>query len=88
VKVTKSQASLLDDSILLKDVVFGQAVLAAGKVLVRVKPVNYLCNSTIINEAISKGNVLVVDASKGTCYITDGSKPCKPLTSELIWSEQ
>ena len=86
-KITKSQTSLLDDSILLKDVVFGQAVFIGGKILVRVKPVNFLCNSTIINDMISKGNVLVIDMAKGTCYITDGSKPCKPLSSELMWSE-
>lgn len=42
-------------------------------VFMRVKPVNYLCNSNLVNDAISKGNCLVINLKKGTCFIMDGA---------------
>ena len=87
-KCEKVQTSLLDANILLKNAPFGTVVKQGTKLLMRLKPVNFLCNSTIINDAISKGNCTVADMQSGTVYITEGDKLCKLLDTKMLWSEK
>lgn len=87
-KREKIQAALISNVLLIKNAPFGEPVLCSTDMLMRVKPVNFLCNSTIINDMISKGNCLVVNTDKGTCYIVDGNKEVKRITSTLQWSDK
>lgn len=84
----KIQAALVDNNIKLSEAGFGEAILCGTDMLMRVKPVNFLCNSTIINDMISNGNCLVVNMDKGTCYIAEGSKLCKRIVATIHWSDK
>lgn len=66
-------------NLLLKDIPFNSAFTAknlAG-VRIKIKPVNYLTNSTLINDMIHKQNCLVYSPASGTCFIMDGDKEVK-----------
>lgn len=45
---------------------------SVNEVYMRVKPVNYLCNSDLVTDNIFKGNCLVINMKKGTCFFMNG----------------
>jgi len=90
-KITKQQSSFTPSLVQLINVPHGQPVRTSdgsNKLLMRVKPVNFLLNSDLINDCINRGKVFVVDLAKGTLYITEGDKQVQLIESQLTWSEQ
>jgi hypothetical protein len=86
-KCERKQQSLLASTVALRELPFGEVAKHGTVLLARVKPVNYLCNSTIINDMISKGNCLCINLQKGTCFITNGDTQVQQVESKLIWNE-
>lgn len=67
----------LDDPIVLSDIVPGNLckIIATGKIVMRVKVTGFLLNSNIVADVLNRGDVFVVDVSKGTLYATVGDTP-------------
>lgn len=55
----------------------------ANEIYMRVKPVNYLCNSNLINDQISKNNCMVINLRKGTCFIMNGDTEIVRMRGKL-----
>lgn len=87
-KREKIQAALVDNTMRIAEAKFGEPVLHGTDMLMRVKPVNFLCNSTVITDVLARGDVLVVNTDKGTCYAMAGDTPVKRVISKLLWSEE
>ena len=85
-KVSKFQKELFSESIAL-DIAFGACMLDEGKLLMRVKPVNYILNSALIVDAINRNKILVVNLEKGTTYFIEGTKCVTPVTSEIKYHD-
>jgi len=67
---------------ILKDVPFGAHFVKPGddsQVYMRVKPVNWLLNSTLVNDCINKNKCFVVNIEKGTLFIMPGEKEVQRL---------
>lgn len=63
---------------LLKDIPHGTAFRLVrppklAEALIKVKPVNFLCNSTILSDVFARGDCVVVNLAKGTVYISKGT---------------
>lgn len=56
------------------------------RLLMKVKPVNFLLNSTLVNEAINRRDCLVISVYSGTLYITDGDSEVieKDISIEVL----
>lgn len=60
----------------IKDLRHGTCFYKKGdysRLLMKVKPVNYLLNSTLITDKIVYGDCMVVALASGTVYFTDGT---------------
>lgn len=57
-----------------KDIPFGGLFSRIGRndTLMRVKPVGYILNSSLVNEAINKNNVFAISTDTGNLRILDG----------------
>lgn len=55
----------------------------ADGVFMRVKPVNYLLNSSLITDCINRNKVMVVSLEKGTCFIAEGDRSVEILQAKL-----
>ena len=87
-KITKQQSSFEPVLVPLTTAAFGKPVRTAdGKIIMRLKPVNFLLNSTLIVDIINRGKVLVADLEKGTVYVTEGDKLVQLIEANLTWSE-
>lgn len=51
---------------------------------IRVKPVNFLLNSTILNDVINRGDVIVCRLAKGTIFVTQGTRPIQLLDATVV----
>lgn len=43
-------------------------------IFIRVKPVNYLLNSTLLNDVINRGKCVVCNIRKGTIFVVEGDR--------------
>jgi len=50
----------------------------------RVKPVNYILNSTLIVDKVNSGDILVVKLDTATVAFIDGNETIIPVTSATI----
>ena len=46
----------------------------SGQIHIRVKPVNYLLNSTLLTDVINRGKCIVSNVEKGTVYVVEGDR--------------
>lgn len=53
------------------------------KICLRVKPVNFLLNSTLLTDCINKNKVFVVNLEKGTLFVIEGNAMVEPIVSNL-----
>ena len=65
----QKQASLLTTFLNLGDVKHGQMVKYLDKYIIRVKPTQFLLNSTLVGDVLNRGDCFVVNAETGTLYI-------------------
>jgi hypothetical protein len=68
----------------LNNLDFGTPVSIYGNICIRVKPVNFLLNSTLITDVINRGDVFIVNLTKGTMYTAEGKRKYTPLISKLM----
>lgn len=67
------------------EIKFGELFTSANRIYMRVKPVSFLLNSTLIQENINAGKVFCVDVEKGTLHIKPGNLPVEKVTAKLQW---
>jgi len=60
---------------------------ATGMILLRVKPTQFILNSNIVVDVLTRGDVFVVNMSKGTLFVMRGDRLVTPIVGELNWSE-
>ena len=88
-KVTKqTQLLILSDAPTIRSVPFGSWFSYKGKILMRVKPVQFLLNSTLVTDVINRGDCFVVDMETGNLYVTDGSKSALFANATLVVTEE
>ena len=51
---------------------------------IRVKPVNYLLNSSLICDKLNRGDPLVVNLALGTLYFIDGEEIVESVSSAIL----
>jgi hypothetical protein len=69
---------------------FGQVFQygADKRVMMRVKPVNYLTNSTLVTDCINRNKVFVIGLDKGTLFVIEGNAEVVPLNATLSVSKE
>lgn len=87
-KVVQVQDSLLPNESLIGYLGFGQCAIYRNVIVMRVKPVNFLLNSSLIVDALNRHKVMVVNVEKGTCYLVEGDVSCTPIEATLQWSKK
>jgi hypothetical protein len=63
---------------------YGEAFKSKGKLLMRVKPTQFLLNSTIVADVLNRGDAFVVNIETGTLYITKGNNEAVLWDVEMI----
>ena len=63
---------------------YGEAFKSKGKLLMRVKPTQFLLNSTIVSDVLNRGDCFVCNLESGTLYITKGSNEAIIWNVEMI----
>jgi hypothetical protein len=54
------------------------------QLFIRVKPVNFLTNSTLLNDIFSRGDALVVNLATGTLGTTKGERVIKLVGCKIV----
>lgn len=62
-----------------RDIRFGECFLYKGALFMRVKPTNFLTNSTLINDVINRGDCFFVDLSTGNVTAYKGDQVVTPV---------
>ena len=65
---------VIDKAPTLRTISFGNVFSYKGKSLMRVKPTQFLLNSTLVADVLNRGDCFVVDMELGTLYIIPGDK--------------
>ena len=72
------------------DVTFGGLFSRSGCLMMRVKPIQFFLNSSLVCESINKGNVFCVNMTIGTLFIIKGNEVVRqvsqlePLSYEVL----
>lgn len=66
-----------------KEIKVHECFMHNGNLLMRVKPVNFLLNSDLINDCISRGRIFVANMAKGTLYTIEGSEIVVPANVKI-----
>lgn len=83
--ITKQQPLLLLSSIpTLVESPYGEIVKCKGKLLMRVKPTQFLLNSTLVADVLNRGDVFVCNVESGTLYIMKGDTPIENVDASLL----
>lgn len=70
-----------------KQIKFGDLFLANNTIFMRVKPVNFLTNSTLLNDVINRGDIFAVNMEKGTLVCYTGNTEVEAVTAELQYKK-
>ena len=68
-----------------RDMKFGQLFRRKGLTgtFLRVRPVSYLLNSTLVSESLANGKVLIVNPENGSCFFITGDEEVVPMNTIL-----
>jgi hypothetical protein len=85
----ESQTSLLiiDDIPSLKDLPYGAVAKVNGKTIMRLKPTQFLLNSTLVGDVLNRGDCFVCNLEAGTLYILPGTTPIVTQNATLLIRE-
>lgn len=73
----------IPSSSLAKEVKVGDCFKRNGEIMMRVKPVSYILNSTLVSDAMTAGKIFVVNISKGTLLIIPGDDEITEANVEI-----
>jgi hypothetical protein len=62
-------------------------LVVSGELCMRIKPVAYLLNSSLIQDKLAQGYVMYVALESGKCSWLRGDAPVEPVTGTLSWSK-
>ena len=65
----------------------GELFLYKNELYMRVKPVSWMLNSSIIQDKLSSGHIVVVWLETGKLGFMKGTEPVEPVTGKLEWSK-
>jgi hypothetical protein len=70
---------IVEEAIPVRSLAAGDAFLRNNTegLCIRLKPTSYILNSSLVVDSIDRGQVLIANVIKGTCYFIPGE--------ELIW---
>lgn len=68
-------------------ILLGKLFLYSNSLCMRIKPVAYMLNSTIVQEKLSSGHIMYVSLEHGKCSWLKGNTPVEPVTGKLSWSK-
>lgn len=87
---TQTQTSLLiigDKEPILRTAPYGEIFKKAGKLLMRVKPTQFLLNSTLVADVLNRGDAFVINVETGTLYIMQGDEEIAFVDATLLINE-
>lgn len=59
-----------------------------GPFFIRVKPVNFLLNSSLLGDIINRGDIITVNLEKNTLYYMQGDTRIKVKSSQIVIGDQ
>lgn len=69
-----------------KFIEMGTLFLISSDLYMRVKPVSWMLNSTLIQDKITRGYVFAVNMETGKLGTIEGSEIVEPVTGTLKWT--
>lgn len=84
---TQTSLLLLSSIPTLVESPYGEIVKYKGKLLMRVKPTQFLLNSTLVGDVLNRGDVFVCNIESGTLYIMKGDTPIENVDASLFVKE-
>lgn len=73
-KISEQQLSLVPTPIkLLKDLPHGEVFVFNGSYRMKLKPTQFLLNSSLVSDVLNRADCFVCDIEKGTLYIMQGT---------------
>lgn len=64
--------------------VFMRKGSTVGLYFMRVKPISYLLNSSLVQDKLASGHILVVGLENGSLYFIGGTEPVKKVQSATL----
>lgn len=83
--IEQIEIELKEPQYIAREIPFGEVFLYKGDVHMRVKPVSFLLNSTLVQENINAGKVFCVNMEKGTLHIIQGGYAVERIEANLTW---
>jgi hypothetical protein len=74
---------VLSDFPTLRSAPYGEVLKIRDKYLMRVKPTQFLLNSTLVSNVLNRGDCFVVNMETGTLYILQGSEEISVTESTM-----
>lgn len=51
--------------------------------LIKVKPVNFLCNSSLLSDVFARGDCVVCNLTKGTVFVSPGTREVELIEASI-----
>lgn len=83
-QLTLELDSTSDDNFIAKNVSIGTVFSFSGEHYLRVKPVNFLLNSNLVGDQITRGNIFVVRLKSATLSVFDGTRVVKKVAKASL----
>lgn len=64
----------------------GAMFLYTNALCMRIKPVAYMLNSSIVQEKLASGHIMYITFESGKCSFLKGDTLVEPVTGTLSWS--
>ena len=86
---TQTSLLVIDKPAILRDSLYGEIVktVKAKKLLMRVKPTQFLLNSTLVGDVLNRGDCFVCNIESGTLYILQGNTEIETVNATLLIKE-
>lgn len=84
-KISEQQSQLIPEKIkLLKDLPHGEVFVFNGSYRMKLKPTQFMLNSSLVADVLNRADCFVCDIEKGTLYVMLGSTPLDSLPDATL----
>jgi len=84
-KISEQQLQLIPEKIkLLKDLPHGEVFVFNGSYRMKLKPTQFLLNSSLVSDVLNRADCFVCDIEKGTLYIMQGTSVLENLPDATL----
>jgi hypothetical protein len=84
----KQESIKIESLYIARSIKFGECFYVEGKILMRMNWTGFILISTLLNDVINRGDILVVDTATGNMFAYKGDTAVKPVISKILWSKE